>query len=72
MSDAQSTLMLVIAREAEKLNKLSLAANDPIAHMEALEVLCRCTKQLRAPIREPEEDEEEVQSIPDALKAVAG
>lgn len=63
--------MLVIAREAEKLNALSLAATDPIPFMEALEVLCRCTKQLRAPTREPE-SEEEAPSLEEDLKAVGG
>lgn len=69
--NAQDTLMLVIAREAEKLEKLSEAAEPLIgAHLEALEVLCRCTKQLRAPTLDPEKPDEEAPSVEEDLKAV--
>jgi hypothetical protein len=68
---AQDTLAVVIAREAGKLDKLSEADAEPLSaeHMEALEALCRCTKQLRAPTREPE-PEGEAPSLEEDLKAV--
>jgi hypothetical protein len=71
--DAHSTLIGIIAHEASKLDTLSKADAEPLTpdHMEALEVLCRCTKQLRAPTREPE-PEGEAPSVEDDLKAVGG
>lgn len=71
---AQDVLGGIIAREAGKLDKLSaLTPQEPLppAAMEALEVLCRCTKQLKFEGGAPE-DPAESMTTEDALAAVNG
>ena len=70
---AQDRLMAIISREAEKLNTLSegdapLSEND----LASLEVLCRCSKLLRAPAAEPEDEPEAEPDVAADLKALNG
>jgi hypothetical protein len=72
---AQDTLVGILVREAGKLDKLSAADGEtPLTGgtLETLEILCRCTKLLRAPTREPDDDEGPEPSVDEALKAVGG
>lgn len=55
---AQDTLSRIVEREAGKLDRLSDDDDAPLAaeNLEALEVLTRCAKYLRAPTSPPKDD----------------